>query len=157
MKKVLALMCAMLLFSGLYSAANKMTIDINVGTMTDKNVSLNPFFWTAGVELDIPIGKVLFFSPEALLMGYKFEFKQFLLFPGMIMNVAFGNFFAGGGVTKGFYVSGGSTTAIPDAFFLKVNGGLMSESLKITAYMITPFTNQAFNDFAVGLTIGFRL
>jgi hypothetical protein len=156
MKKVTVLLCGMLLVSGLYSAANKMTIDVNIGTITDKDLTFPPTFWAVGGELDIPLGKLLMLSPEAILYGYKFEFHDFLLFPAVILNVTFSNFFAGGGVTKGFYLAGGTSTAITD-FAMKVNAGLMSESLKITVYIITPFTDQAFKDFAVGASIGFRL
>jgi hypothetical protein len=156
MKKVIVLLCGMLLVSGLYSAANKMTIDINIGTITDKDLTFPPTFWAAGAELDIPLGKVLMLSPEAILYGYKFEFKEFLLFPAVILNATFSSFFAGGGVTKGFYLGSGTTTAITD-FAMKVNAGLMSESLKITVYIITPFTDQAFKDFSIGVSLGFRL
>jgi hypothetical protein len=156
MKKAIVLLCGVLLVSGLYSATNKLTFDINIGTMTDKQLSFDPIYWTAGGELDIPFGKILMLSPEVILVGYKFEFKEFLLFPAVILNVAFSNFFVGGGVTKGFYIGSGTSTEITD-FAMKVNAGFMSEGLKITAYMITPFTDQAFKDFIVGATIGFRL
>jgi hypothetical protein len=155
MKKALVLFCGLLLVSGLFAEANKMTIGINFGTMTDKNFKFDPFFWTAGAELDIPFGHALMFSPEATLVGYKFEFKEFFLFPAAILNVMFSNFFAGGGLTKGFYIGSGSATAITDVA-LKVNAGILSDSLKITAYIITPF-NDLFTDMIIGATIGFRL
>ncbi|MBN2399378.1 MAG: hypothetical protein JXI33_03455 [Candidatus Aminicenantes bacterium] len=157
MKKTMILLCGMLLVSGLYSSANKMTIDINVGAITDQNLTFPPDLWSAGAELDIPLGKVLMLSPEAIFYGYKFEFKDFLFCPAVILNVTFSNFFAGGGVTKFFYLGSGTFTPLSDDFFMKVNAGLMSESLKITLYVITPFSDQAFKDFAVGLTLGFRL
>jgi len=157
MKKTIILLCGMLLVSGLYSANNKMTIDINAGVMTDKDLSFSPIFWSLGAEIDIPLGKIMFLAPELLFVSYKFEFEHFLVFPGVLLNVQFGSFFAGGGVTKAFFLSGGTMTEIPDAFFLKVNGGLISDNLKITVYLDTPFTSEAFKDFIVGATIGFRL
>jgi hypothetical protein len=156
MKKTMVLLCGLLLVSGLYAETNKMTIDLNFGTMTDKNFSFDPFFWTVGGELDIPFGKSLMLSPEAILVGYQFKFKEFLLFPAVIFNATFSSFFAGGGVTKGFYIGSGTTTEITD-FALKVNAGLISDSLKITAYLITPFTSDAFKEFIIGASLGFRL
>jgi len=157
MKKAIFLLCAILMVTGLEANANKMTLDINVGVMTDKDLSFSPIIWSLGGEIDIPLGKILFISPEVLFVSYKFEFKHFLVFPGALLNVKFGSFFVGGGVTKVFYLSGGTFTEIPDAFYMKVNAGLISESLKITAYMITPFTSEAFEDFVVGVSLGFRL
>lgn len=156
MKKVLVLLCGLLLVSGIYAETNKMTIGINFGTMTDKKFSFDPFFWTAGAELDIPFGTALMFSPELTIVGYQFKFKEFLAFPAVILNMTLSNFFAGGGVTKGFYIGSGTSTEITD-FALKVNAGFLSESLKITAYIITPFTAEAFKEFIFGATLGFRL
>jgi hypothetical protein len=157
MKKAIFLLCAVLMVTGLEAGSNKMTIDLNVGLLTDKDLSFNPIFWSLGAELDIPLGKIMFISPELLFVSYKFEFKHFLVFPGALLNVKFGSFFAGGGVTKAFFLSGGTMTEIPDAFFLKVNAGLISDNLKITAYIDTPFTSEAFKDFIFGITLGFRL
>ena len=157
MKKAIFLMCAILMVTGLKAAgANKMTIDINVGVLTDKDLSFSPLYWSLGGELDIPLGKIMFISPEIIFVSYKFAFKDFLVFPGALLNVKFGSFFAGGGVAVPFWLSGGTTTQLDDPS-LKVNAGLMSESLKITAYIITPFTDQAFKDFVFGITLGFRL
>ena len=107
--------------------------------MTDKNFSFNPFFWTAGAELDLPFGTSLMFSPEVTVVGYKFEFKQFLLFPAAILNFTVSNFFVGGGLTKGFYIGSGDTTEITDVA-LKLNAGLLTESIKLTATSLRPLT-----------------
>lgn len=155
MKKAMVFLCGMLLVSGLFAGTNKMTIGINFGTMTDKNFSFDPFFWTAGAELDIPFGKRLMFSPEATLVGYRFEFKEFLLFPAAILNVMLSNFYVGGGLTKGFYIGSGTTTEITD-FALKLNAGILSDSIKITAYLITPF-DGIFDAMIIGASFGFRL
>jgi hypothetical protein len=155
MKKALVLLCGVLLVSGLYAATNKMTIGINFGTMTDDDFSFNPFLWTAGAELDLPFGKNLIFSPELTIVGYKFEFKEFVALPAVILDITFSNFFAGGGLTKGFYIGSGTATAITD-FALKLNAGFLSESLKLTAYVITPF-EDIFKNMAIGASLGFRL
>jgi hypothetical protein len=154
MKKALILLCGLLLVTGL-CAQNKMTLGINFGTMTDKDFSFNPFFWTAGAELDLPFGKSLMFSPEVTVVGYKFAFKEFLLFPGAILNFTVSNFFVGGGLTKGFYIGSGDTTEITDVA-LKLNAGFLTESLKLTAYIITPF-NAVFEQMLIGASLGFRL
>lgn len=155
MKKTMILLCGILLVSGLYAETNKMTIDINFGTMTDKNFSFDPFYWTAGAELDIPFGKALMFSPELIIVGYQFKFKEFLAFPAVILNFTASSFFVGGGLTKGFYIGSGTSTEITDVA-LKLNAGFLGDSLKITGYIITPF-NAIFEDMIIGVTLGFRL
>ena len=107
MKKVMVLLCGLLLVSGVYAAGNQMTFGINFGIMTDDSFSFDPFFWTAGAELDLPFGNYLMFSPEVTLVGNGFKFKEFLLFPAAILNFTPGNFFVGGGLTKGFYIGSG--------------------------------------------------
>jgi hypothetical protein len=154
MKKIVILLCGLLLVTGL-CAQNKMTLGINFGTMTDDTFSFNPFFWTAGAELDLPFGTSLMFSPEVTLVGYKFEFKEFLLFPAAILNFTVSNFFVGGGITKGFYIGSGDTTEITDVA-LKLNAGLLTENIKLTAYIITPF-DGIFKEMIIGATLGFRL
>ena len=131
-----------------------MTFGINFGMMTDKNFSFNPFLWTAGAELDLPFGTSLMFSPEVTVVGYKFEFKQFLLFPAAILNFTPGNFFVGGGLTKGFYIGSGEDFALTDVA-LKLNAGLISKNIKLTAYLITAF-DGLFDDMLVGASLGFR-
>ncbi|HSQ34540.1 MAG TPA: hypothetical protein VLQ89_00980 [Candidatus Binatia bacterium] len=155
MKKALVLLCGLLLVSGLFAETNKMTIGINFGTMTDKDFSFNPFLWTVGGELDIPFGRSLMFSPELMIVGYQFKFKEFVAFPAVILNATFSNFFAGGGLAKGFYIGSGTATELTEVA-LKLNAGFLSESLKITAYIITPF-DAIFGDMVVGASLGFRL
>jgi hypothetical protein len=154
MKKIVILLFGLLLVSGAYAAGNQMNFGINFGTMTDDSFSFSPFLWTAGAELDIQFGDYLMFSPEATLVGYKFEFKNFLLFPAAILNFTPGNFFVGGGLTKGFYIGSGTSFAITDVA-LKLNAGLISRNLKLTAYAITAF-NNLFKDMLVGASLGFR-
>jgi hypothetical protein len=150
----MVLMMGLLLVSGLF-AQNKTTVGINFGTMTDDSFSFNPFFWTAGAEIDLPFGRALMFSPEVTLVGYKFAFKEFLLFPGAVLNFTTSSFFVGGGITKGFYIGSGDTTEITEVA-LKLNAGLLTDSIKLTAYIITPF-DGIFEEMIVGASLGFRL
>ena len=69
--------------------------------------------WTVGAELDFQLGDFLMLSPEVTLVGYKFEFKQFILYPGVILNFTPGNVFIGGGVVKGFLIGSGDFRVRP--------------------------------------------
>ena len=93
------------------------------------------------------------FSPEVMLVGNGFEFKQFVLYPAAILNLTPGNFFIGGGVVKGFFIGSGSSGSTD--FALKLNAGVISTSIKLTAYLITVFDNL-FKGMSVGATLGFR-
>ena len=136
------------------SAGNEMRFGINFGIMTDDSFSFDPIMWTAGAELDFQFGNYLMLSPEVMLVGYKFEFKQFILYPAAILNFTPGNFFIGGGITKGFFIGSGSSGSTD--FALKLNAGMISNSIKLTAYLITPFNNLFKSGMAVGATLGFR-
>jgi hypothetical protein len=136
------------------SASNEMSFGINFGIMTDDSFSFDPIMWTAGAELDFQFGDILMLSPEVTLVGYKFEFKQFILYPAAILNLTPGNFFIGGGVTKGFLIGSGASGSTD--FALKLNAGAFSKNIKLTAYLITPFDNLFKSGMAVGATLGFR-
>jgi hypothetical protein len=154
MKKVMIMLFVLLFVSTIYAEINPMSFGINFGVVTDEHLKFNPLLWTAGAELDFQLGKFLMFSPEMTLIGYKFEFKQFVLFPAVILNFTTGPIFAGGGLTKGFYIGSGSSFAITKVA-LKLNAGFLSRTVKLTTYLITPFEN-AFDEMLVGATLGFR-
>jgi len=99
------------------------------------------------------LGNFLMLSPEVTLVGYKFEFKQFILYPGIILNLTPGSFFVGGGVVKGFLIGEGTSGSSDVA--LKLNAGIISKNIKFTAYLITAFDN-IFKDMLVGASLGFR-
>jgi hypothetical protein len=153
MKKIVIMLFVLLLASSIYAVGNPLSFGINFGAMTDDSFKFNPFLWTAGAELDFHFGDYIMFSPDVTLVGYKFEFKQFLLFPSAIMNFTPGNFFVGGGVTKGFKIGSGASFAVTDVA-LKLNAGFLTKSMKLTAYLITSFKN-AFDDNLVGASLGF--
>ncbi|MCX6553931.1 MAG: hypothetical protein NTZ12_02775 [Candidatus Aminicenantes bacterium] len=153
MKKILIMLFGLLLVSGIYAESNSLSFVLNFGTMTDKSFTFDPFYWTVGAELDLPFGNALMLSPEVILVGSGTAFKDFLLFPAVILNFTPSSFFVGGGLTKGFYLSSGTSTAITDVA-LKLNAGFLTRSLKLTAYLITPF-NNIFKDMLVGASLGF--
>jgi hypothetical protein len=109
--------------------------------------------WTVGAEFDFQIGDYIMFSPEVILVGYKFEFKEFFLYPAAILNFTASNFFIGGGITKGFYIGSGASGSTD--FALKLNAGFLTESFKLTAYLISAFDNM-FKDMIIGASFGFR-
>jgi len=153
MKKLSVFFLGLLLVSGVYAAGNEMTFGINFGVQTDDSFSFDPFFWTAGAELDFQFGNYLMFSPEVMLVGNGFEFKEFILYPAAILNFTASNFFAGGGVAKGFYIGSGMSGSTD--FLLKLNAGFNSRNLKLTAYALMAF-DSLFKDMAIGATLGFK-
>jgi hypothetical protein len=153
MKKILIILCGLLLVSGVFAAGNEMSFGINFGTITDDTFSFSPFWWTAGAELDFQFGNFLMFSPEVILAGSGFEFKEFILYPAAILNFTASNLFAGGGIVKGFLI--GSGTSGSTDFALKLNAGFISKNIKLTAYLITAF-DSLFNGMSVGATLGFK-
>lgn len=155
MKKVVVLLCGLLLVSGIYGAGSQMNFGLNFGIMDTDQFQFNPILWTAGAELDFQLGSYLMVSPEVTLVGNGFKFKEFLLFPGVVLNFTPGNFFVGGGLVKGIYIGSGSTF-VSDEFSLKLNAGLISKTIKLTAYLITSF-DSLFDGMLVGASLGFRL
>ena len=153
MKKILVMLFGLLLVSGVFAAGNEMSFGINFGIQTDDTFSFDPILWTAGAELDIQIGSSLMFSPEVMLVGEGFEFKYFILYPAAILNFTASNFFAGGGVAKGFAI--GSGTSGSTDFLLKLNAGFLSKNIKLTAYALMAFDNL-FKDMLVGASLGFK-
>jgi hypothetical protein len=153
MKKGLILLCGLLLVSGVYGAGSQMNFGLNFGIQTMDDFKFDPIMWTAGAELDFQLGDYLMLSPEVTLVGYKFEFKQFILYPGVILNFTPANFFIGGGLVKGFLI--GSGTSGSSDIALKLNAGVMSKNMKLTVYLISDFDNL-FKNMLVGASFGFR-
>jgi len=135
------------------SAGNAIRFGLNFGALTDDSFSFDPFQWTVGAELDFHFGRFLMFSPEVILVGSGFEFKEFILYPAAILNFTASSFFIGGGVTKPIVISSGPS--VPTDFMLKLNAGLVAQSVKLTAYALMAF-NSLFENMTLGATLGFR-
>jgi len=154
MKKVIVLLCGLLLVSGVYAAGSQMNFGINFGIMTPDNFKFDPIMWTVGAELDLKLNDFLMLSPEATLVGYKFEFKEFVLYPGIILNFTPGSLFVGGGLVKGFPIPSDVNASSDVA--LKLNAGLISKNTKLTVYLISDF-DGLFKNMLIGASLGFRL
>ena len=138
----------------LKAQANEMDLYVNVGVVTDNEFTFDPFFWSAGVNLDVNLGKMLMFSPECDVIFFKFKFKDMWLAPGAILNVRYGLLFAGAGVTKWFKLAG---NVLNSEFMMKLNAGFKGKQYRLAAYIETPF-NDFFAKYAIifGATLGFR-
>jgi hypothetical protein len=147
------MLCGLLLVSGIYGAGSQMNFGINFGIMTYDDFKFDPIFWTAGAELDLQLSDFLMLSPEVTLVGYKFEFKQFILYPGVILNLTPGSLFIGGGLVKGFLIGEGDS--VSSDVSLKLNAGLISKNTKLTVYLISDF-NNIFKNMLIGASLGFR-
>jgi hypothetical protein len=153
MKKAAVLFVAVLMAAGLQAAGKAMNFGIHFGLMTDEHFSFDPVNWTAGAELDFKFGDYLMFSPEATLVSSGFKFKTFVLYPAAILNLMVSTFFVGGGITKGYLIGSGASGS--SDVCLKLNAGLLTSQMKLTAYIITGF-DKIFKDMLVGASLGFR-
>jgi hypothetical protein len=152
MKKAIVMLCGLLLVSGIYAAGSQMNFGLNFGIMTPDNFKFDPIMWTVGAELDFQLNDFVMLSPEATLVGYKFAFKQFVLYPGIILNFTPGSAFIGGGLVKGFLIP--SDVPASSDIALKLNAGLISKNTKLTVYLITDF-DSIFKNMLVGASLGF--
>jgi len=153
MKKVLILLCGLLLVSVVHGAGSQMNFGLNFGIMTPDNFKFDPIMWTVGAELDFQLNDFIMLSPEVTLVGYQFKFKEFVLYPGIILNFTPGSFFIGGGVVKGFLIPSDVNASSDVA--LKLNAGLITTNTKLTVYVISDF-NPIFKNMLVGASLGFR-
>jgi hypothetical protein len=134
-------------------AGSAVRFGLNFGAQTDDSFSFDPFNWTVGAELDFQFGSFLMFSPEVMLVGSGFEFKEFILYPAAILNFTASSFFFGGGVAKGFLIGSGASGS--SDFMLKLNAGLVTQSVKLTGYALMAF-DSLFKNMLVGASLGFR-
>jgi len=147
------LMAVLLVFSfqGL-NAAEDGGLFLNVGLITDDSLSFKPLQWMAGLSIDFPFGSALCISPECYAVVNKLEFDTLALAPGIMLNLNLDSLFVGGGVTKWFNI--GDVAMYNTDFMLKLNAGLKSKSLKLTAFAIMAFDNL-FKNMSLGVTLGF--
>jgi hypothetical protein len=153
MKKVAVLLFALLLAVGVQASGKPMSLGINFGVLTDDGFSFDPLNWTAGAELDIKFGNYLMFSPEVTLVANGFKFEKFTLYPAAILNFTTSSFFVGGGITKAVYIDDDDSDSSKVA--LKLNAGLLSSQMKLSAYVITEF-KEIFKEMQVGASLGFK-
>ncbi len=147
---VLAVMAA---FPSSASAAGAYNFYIRGGVITDKNLTFDPFLWTAGANLDFNLGPALVISPECDIIVYKFHFNPVWLAPAVTLNFRAGNLFIGGGLAKFLLIGSGYT--LSSDFLLKLNAGFKADTIKLQAYLLTPLSDEAFSEMDFGATFGF--
>jgi hypothetical protein len=129
-------------------------VALNIGVITDKSFSFNPFLWTTGLSFDFYLSPSLSLSPEIYMTVHNSDFGTIILAPAVLLNFQGYGFFLGGGVTKwwllGSKVAGSPSTDVA----LKLNAGLRGGGIKLTAFLITPF-NNIFQDMTLGAAFGF--
>lgn len=156
MKKITILIVSLLslLISSQYLRAwdEGLIISLNGGVMTNEDFKFDPFLWTAGFNLDFHFGDLLMLSPEFYAIIHDTEFDEATLAPAALLNLKFSSLFVGAGVTKWFYVEGGSS----DLLF-KGNAGLRGNGVRLVFYSVTVFDNF-FGRYAywLGATLGFE-
>jgi len=156
MRKSLVLaLCVLALVAALpreSQAAGPFNFYIRGGVITDQNLSFSPFLWTIGANLDLNLGPILTLSPECDIIVYQFDFSPLWLAPAVLLNLRFSALYVGAGV--GIFAllgSGGTLTSDP---LFKLNGGIKLDSIKVQAYLYTPF-DAFFSSIGIGATLGF--
>jgi hypothetical protein len=129
-------------------------LSLNFGFVTDSKFSFNPFLWTAGLAIDIPIGPALTLCPEGYIVVNKFDFGTFIFAPAVMLNFNAAGFFVGAGLSKWFLLGSDVSGAPSSDISLKLNAGFHASGLRLTAFLFTPF-KEAFKSTAVGATLGF--
>lgn len=129
-------------------------LSLNFGTVTNSSFTFNPFLWTAGMTIDIPLGNVMTLSPEGYIVVHEFNFGTFIFAPSLLLNFNLKEFFVGAGLSKWFLLGDDISGSPSTDFSLKVNAGFKGTDLRIAAFIFTPFENL-FDSMAVGATIGF--
>jgi len=132
----------------------RFNLALSFGTLTDDSFSFKPFFWTSGLNLDLYLSEHIVLSPEFFIIVHNFDFDAFFLAPSALLNFNFGGFVVGGGVTK-FWLVGSSIAGAPSSDpALKLNAGYMGDGIRLTAYVITPFSDL-FKSNTIGASLGF--
>lgn len=128
---------------------------ITVGGNTDDGFEY--FYWSVGGEMHLFLGENMMIAPEVMLVGYKFDFDYLVLYPGGTFNLLFGKpgnqFFAGGGLLLGLPIE---PSGLDSELMIKLNGGILCKSYKITGYLMTPL-DDFFGNFVIGAYFGFIL
>jgi hypothetical protein len=153
MKKVIFMILCLFIVTSVH-ASEQLSFSVNFGVMTFDDFSFDPILWSAGVTVDFHLTELIAIAPEATLYGYKFEFKEFLLYPGVMLNITPEQFFVGAGVVKPIWITSGSGTTVSDEFALKIHAGYSGNGIKFTVYLLTDF-NNLFSSNLIGATIGF--
>jgi hypothetical protein len=121
-------------------------------------------FLTIGIDVDTYISEKIMITLDLWTFGAKpnkddslFSFIQGMINLGSTINYKIGNpdnqFFAGAGVTFSI-----PWVEYDQLFSLKLNAGIMTEDIKLTFYLLTPFENLFEKDnVAFGANIGFTL
>lgn len=138
-------------FSPTQLKCESMKIFGNFGIMTDDSFTFSDYLWYFGANIDFSFNNLIMLSPEINAITYKFNFEAFFIEPAVLLNVKLGTFFAGGGLTKLFLISGDYTGS--SDFALKLNAGFRSSHLRFRVFLITPF-NDLLNDNLIGAQLG---
>ncbi len=140
----------------LTAQASDMDLYVNLGVLTDDQFEFDPFIWSAGINIDIQLGRMLMFSPECDVIFEGFKFKKMWLSPGAILNVRYGLIFAGAGIIKWFNLVG-NEVMVNSELSLKMNAGFKGQKYRLAAYIATPFDDFfGENMIMFGATLGFK-
>jgi len=129
------------------------------GVQTDTKLSFDPFYWTAGANMDFSFALLPFtISPECYIIVNKLDFDAFWLAPAVMANLKLANLFVGAGLTKWFLVGTEVTETLSTDFKLKLNAGLKGPGVKLTVFAVTDFADLFKTDYMwIGATVSFSL
>jgi len=156
MKKTAVAVVAFAVLAGLSAQdlAAQTEVSWNLGVVTDKSFSFDPFLWTTGFTFDVYFTPRFSLAPELYGIIHNFDFGAFFLAPAVLLNFHGSGFFLGGGVTKWWLIGTEIEGAPSSDVAAKLNLGFGGYDVKFTVFVVTPF-NAFFKDMVLGATFGF--
>jgi len=125
---------------------------INLGLMTKEGGA--PNWLTLGPELMIPVGTILSFNPEVTVWGSNFEFRNYYVVPGALINFRSGHFTFGAGAVRRFWFSTYANGSSSEKISPKFQVGYRSRNSRI-ALIVIPVLSEDFVSFGLTLGMGF--
>jgi len=125
---------------------------INLGLMTKEGGA--PNWLTLGAELMIPVGTILSFNPEVTVWGSNFEFRNYYVVPGALVNFRIGHFIFGAGAVRRFWFSTYANGSSSEKISPKFQVGYRSRNSRI-ALIVIPVSSEDFVSFGLALGLGF--
>lgn len=146
-------------FSGAQAQETKATFSLNLGVQTNlfSESSFDNAWFTLDARAGIGIGRTLEISPEIMAaVDDGLDFDAVWLYPGLMLNLRFGNFFIGAGAALPVIVAQGESDSAN--LSPKFNLGYRAGHFNLTAYIL--IWNEEYADFLdvnlIGVTMGYR-
>jgi hypothetical protein len=125
---------------------------VNLGFMTKERVS--PNWLTLGAEIAIPLGSRWSLNPEVTQWGSSFNFNNYYVVPGVVVNFRFGRVSLGAGVVKRLWISRYSDDDSSEKIAPKIQVGYQFMNSRI-ALIVIPIPDRDYVSFGLAFGTGF--